>query len=165
MVKTNENKEFLKIHYETVFKLMKHIGINKEIIEIYYRFSEQTSSMLLYQETRKIFQSNLNEKIPNEFYFHLWNQLLKKTNDNKQQIIDWFVDFIIIERKKFDMILFSNDNDQTVFDKIDLLNTKKKFLIKDKITEEGLQFIRLFIQETLSKVDDTQILVRISFIY
>jgi hypothetical protein len=63
------------------------------------------------------------------------------------------------------MILFSNDNDQTVFDKIDLLNTKKKFLIKDKITEEGLQFIRLFIQETLSKVDDTQILVRISFIY
>ena len=165
MINRNENEEFLKIHYETVFKLMKQIGINKEIIEIYYRFVEQTSSSLLYRETRKIFQSNLSDKLPNEFSFLLWNQLLKKNKNNEQQIIDWFVDFIIIERKKFNMILLANDNDQTVWEKIDLLNAKNKFLIKEKITEEGLDFIRMFIQDTLLNVDDTRSLVRFSFIY
>ncbi|CAF5113701.1 unnamed protein product, partial [Rotaria sp. Silwood1] len=78
IIKINKNNEFIKIHYETVFKLMKQIGINKQIIEIYYQFVEQTSSLVLYQETRKIFQCNLHEKLSNEFYIYLWNQLLKK---------------------------------------------------------------------------------------
>ncbi|CAF4419522.1 unnamed protein product, partial [Adineta steineri] len=44
IVKTNENEEFLKIHYDTIFKLMKSIPISREILDIYYRFIEQTSS-------------------------------------------------------------------------------------------------------------------------
>ncbi|CAF2320326.1 unnamed protein product [Rotaria sp. Silwood2] len=158
----NENNEFLKIHYETVFKLMKQIKINKQIMEIYYRFVEQTSSLVLYQETRKIFQCDLNEKLSNEFYTYLWNQLLRKDND-QQEIINYFVDYIIIERKNFNMILLLNDNDQIIFDKINLLKTKKKFLIKEKITEKGLELIKMFIQDTLSKIDDTQTLVKIFF--
>ncbi|CAF3686081.1 unnamed protein product [Rotaria sordida] len=158
IIKINEYNEFLKIHYKTIFKLMKQITINKQIIEIYYQFVEQTSSLVLYQETRKIFQCDLNEKLSNEFYISLWKQLLKKTN-NQQEIINYFVDYIIIERKNFNMILSLNDNDQTILDKINLLKTKKKFLIKDKITENGLKLIQIFIQNTLSMIDDTQILL------
>ncbi|CAF4137987.1 unnamed protein product [Adineta steineri] len=158
IVKTNENEEFLNIHYETVFKLMKSIPINKEILDIYYRFIEQTSSILLYQETRKIFQSDLIEKLANEFYNQLWKHLLNKKDSKQEQIIDWFVDFIMIERKKKNMILLSNDNDEIVMEKINLLKTKKKILTKDKITEQGLQFIQMFIQNTFSKIDDIQTL-------
>ena len=71
------------------------------------------------------------------------------------------MDFVIIERKRLNMILLSDDNDQIVLEKIELLNTKNKFLIKDKITEKGVEFIQIFIQDILSKVDDTQTLVRI----
>ncbi|CAF1466739.1 unnamed protein product [Adineta steineri] len=159
IVKTNENEEFLNIHYETVFKLMKSIPINKEILDIYYRFIEQTSSILLYQETRKIFQSDLIEKLANEFHIQLWKHLLNKKDNTQEEIIDWFIDFIIIERKRNNMILLSNDNDEIVMEKINLLNTKKKFLTKDKITEQGLQFIQIFIQNTLSKIDDIQVLL------
>ena len=162
MIKTNENQEFFQIHYETVLKLMKQTGINKQIIDIYYRFVEQTPSILLYQETRKVFQSDFNEKLPNGFYFYLWNQLL--TNNNDQQfIINCLVDFVIMERKRLNMILLSEDNDQTVLEKIQLLSTKTKFLIKDKITEKGVEFIQIFIQDVLSKIDDTQTLVRSVF--
>ncbi|CAF5024356.1 unnamed protein product, partial [Rotaria sp. Silwood1] len=157
IIKINKNNEFIKIHYETVFKLMKQIGINKQIIEIYYQFVEQTSSLVLYQETRKIFQCNLHEKLSNEFYIYLWNQLLKKNHD-QQEIINYFVDYIIIERKNSNIILSLNDNDQIIFDKINLLKTKKKFLIKEKISEKCLELIQIFIQDTLSKIDDTQIL-------
>lgn len=162
MVKTNENNEFLKIHYETVFKLMKQVSINKQIIEIYYRFVEQTPSKLLYQETRKVFQCELNEKLSNEFHSYLWNQLLKKPN-SQQEVIDYFVDYITIGRKKFDMILLSNDNDQNIQEKIKQLKTNKKFLSKDNITEKGLESIQTFIQDTISRSDDTQALVRLSF--
>ena len=160
----NVNNEFLKIHYETIFKLMKWILIDKQIIDIYYRFIEQTSSMLLYQETRKIFQSNINEKLSNEFYYLFWDQLIRKTND-KQQIIDYFVDFIIIERKRSKIVLLSNDHDQCILEKINLLKTKQNLLIQEKITNKGLELIQMFIQDTLSEIDETQILVRIRFIY
>lgn len=161
--KMNENDQFLKKHYETVFKIMKHSIINKQLIDIYYRFVDQTSSSLLYERTREIFESELYEKLPNDFHSLLWNHLLRKTN-NQLDIIDYFVDYIIILRKRNDMILIPNDNDQIIFDKIKLLKTKHKFLIKEKITEKGLELIQTFIQDTLSKIDDKQLLVRVYII-
>ncbi|CAF3023094.1 unnamed protein product [Rotaria socialis] len=158
MINVNENDEFLKMHYETVFKLMQHTTNNKQIIDIYYHFVEQTSASLLYEQTRKIFQSDLNDKLTNDFHSLLWNHLVRKTN-GQLEIMDYFVDYIIIERKRFDMILLPNDNNQNIFDKIKLLKTKNKLLMKEKITAKGLESIQMFIQDSLSKIDDAQVLL------
>jgi hypothetical protein len=56
----------------------------------------------------------------------------------------------ITERKQNQMILLPRDTDQTIQEKIQLFQTKKKFLIKEKIPEQGLEAIRRFIQEILS---------------
>ncbi|KAG0421929.1 hypothetical protein DMUE_6254, partial [Dictyocoela muelleri] len=138
--------------------LFKHISIDKQLIDVYYRFIEQTSSSLLYQETRKLFHSDLTNKLPNQFYYHLWKHLIAKTTDQKQTI-DYFVDFLLIERKKSQLILLPNDDDKTVREKIELFHMKKKFLIKEKITEQGLELIQVFIKDTLAKIPDTTTLL------
>jgi hypothetical protein len=56
----------------------------------------------------------------------------------------------IAERKQNQMILLPRDTDQTIQEKIQLFQTKKKFLIKEKTTEQDLEAIRRFIQEILS---------------
>ena len=162
MIKNNDNEEFLKIHYETVHKLMGQVPISERIIDIYYRFVEQTSSSILYEETRKLMLSDLNEKLPHEFYARLWKGLLEK-NPDRQQMIDYLVDYIIIERKRLQMVCLPNDHDQSIRDKIQLLNAQTSFLIKDRLTERGLEFIQLFIQDTLSNVQDRNIWVSLGF--
>ena len=157
-VKETNQDEFLILHYETVTKLFKRIPIDQKLIEIYYRFIRQTSSSLLYQQTRKIFREEFKTKLPNEFSNRLWNALISKQTD-RHELMNYFVDWIIIERKRSRMILLPKDNDQILQEKIELLNTKKPFLIKEKISEQGLQMIEKFIEETLSKIDDETILI------
>ena len=40
---------------------MKQFPIDKQIIDIYYQFINQTSSNLLFEQTQNIFQNNLYE--------------------------------------------------------------------------------------------------------
>ena len=47
------------------------------------------------------------------------------------------------------MILWSRDKDQTVLEKIGQLQAKKKFLIKDKNIEQGVETIQRVVQKTL----------------
>ena len=83
---------------------------------------------------------------------------MNKTID-AQQLIDYFVDFLLIGRKQDGMILLPRDNDQTIREKIELLQTKKKFLTENKISEHDVETIQRFVQETLPKIDDTDKLV------
>ena len=160
-VQDNDDEDFLNIHYETVAKLFEQMAVDHQLIETYYRFAHQTSPELLYQQTRKLFHSHLTKKLPNEFYHHLWKHLISKTLGTQQhELIDYLVDFLLIGRKQNEMILLPRDNDQTIREKIDLLQTKKKLLTKEKITEKGVETIQRFVQETLTKIDDTNILVR-----
>jgi hypothetical protein len=81
---------------------------------------------------------------------------------NAHELIDYFVDFLLIGRKQNEMILLNlpPDNDQTIREKIKLLQTKKKCLTKGKIAEKGVETIQRFVQETLATIDDTDKLVQ-----
>lgn len=153
-----DNPDSLKLHYETVWKLMKQVAVAKDILDVYYQFAEQTPTALLYQETRNIFQTDVTEKLPNEFYARLWSNVLKRSASTRETI-DCFVDAITIERKKMDAILLAGDTDQQTRDRVDLLKGRKKLLTKDRVGEQGLELIRSFIQETFAKIDDTQTVV------
>ena len=80
--------------------------------------------------------------------------MFSKTID-AQQLIDYCADFLLIGREQNEMILLPLDNDQTVPEKIELIWKKKRFLTKEKITEKGVETIERFVQETLSKIKDT----------
>ena len=121
-VRENDDEDFSTIHYETVATLFEQMAVDQQLIEIYYRFADQTSPELLYQQTRKLFHSHLTKKLPNEFYHHLWKHVISKTID-PQQLIDYFVDFLLIGRKQNELILIPWDNDQTIREKIEETNT------------------------------------------
>jgi hypothetical protein len=140
----------LSIHYEIVAMLFEQMAADPQLIEIYYRFAHQTSPELLYQQTRKRFQGHLTEKLPNQFYHHRWKQMISKTLDAQEQLIDYFVDFLLVGRKQIEMILLPRDSDQT----------KKKFLAKEKITEQGMEIIQRYVQEALANIKDTDTLVQ-----
>ena len=78
---------------------------------------------------------------------------------NQEEIIEYFVDFIIIQRKKLKMIFSSTDDDQTISEKINLLNAKNHLLTTAKIPPKGFELIEDFIQNTLSNIDDPQNLI------
>ena len=155
-VQEKDDEDFLNIHYETVAKLFEQMAVDHQLIETYYRFAHQTSSELLYQQTRELFRSHPTKKLPNESYHHLWKHLISKTLDGQQQqLIDYFVDFLLIgRRKKSELILLARDNDQTIREKIDLLQTKKKLFTKERITEQGVETVQRFVQKTLASIDD-----------
>jgi hypothetical protein len=137
-------EDFLSIDYdyETVEKLFEQMVTDHHLFGIYYRLADRTSSALLYQQTKKR---------PNEFYHHLWKHMINQTiNAQPQQLMNYFVDCLQFERKQNQMILLPRDTDQTIQEKIQLFQTKKKFLLQEKITEQGLEAIRRFIQEILS---------------
>ena len=157
-VHANDDEDFLTVHYQTVATLFEQMAVDHQLIEIYYRFADQTPAALLYQQTRKLFHSHLTKKLPNEFYHHLWKHVISKTIDT-QQLIDYFVDFLLIGRKQSELIFLPRDNDQTIREKIEQLQTKKKFLAKEKITEQGVEAIQRFVQET-AKIEDTDTFVQ-----
>ena len=116
---------------------------------------------MLFQQTRKLFHSHLTKQLPHEFYHHRRKHLISKTlYARQQQLIDHFMDVLLTGRKQNEMILLPRDNDQTIREKIDLLQTKKKLLTKEKITEKGVKIIQRFVQETLVKIDETDTLVQ-----
>jgi hypothetical protein len=88
-----------------------------------------------------IVEKNENEETRKIFHDNLWNYLLNKI-DNQQDMMDYFVDFVIIQRKKFQMMFFSDDNDETIFEKMNLLKRKNKFLIESQVPEKGLELIQ-----------------------
>ncbi len=129
----------------------------------YNRSYNQSIDCLIYQTFYEIFQLFIDHKMANEinlcsefliivekneneetrkiFHDNLWNYLLNKI-DNQQDMMDYFVDFVIIQRKKFQMMFFSDDNDETIFEKMNLLKRKNKFLIESQVPEKGLELIQ-----------------------
>jgi hypothetical protein len=46
-VQDNNDEDFLNIHYETVAKLFEQMAVGHQLIEIYYRFANQSLPALL----------------------------------------------------------------------------------------------------------------------
>jgi hypothetical protein len=77
-IQDNADEDFLNIHYETVAKLFEQMAVDHRLIETYYRFAHQASPALLFH--------------------HLWKHMISKTLDVQQELIDYFVDFLLIGR-------------------------------------------------------------------
>lgn len=152
MAKGSTEDEFLQMHYETVGKWMQLYPMNDQMIEIYFRFLEQTTTKLFYEEIRKIFQMDFYEKLPRQFSTISWNYLIKQC-ENQEEIIGYFVDYVMIQRKKFNMIFALDDTDEIIREKIENF---KEILSLNKIPGEGLQLIQTFIQHVLSNLTDDQ---------
>ena len=149
MVRRNSDEDFLEMHYETVWKWMQHYPMSDEMIEIYFRFLDQTTTKLFYREVRKIFQMDLYEKLPRQFSNISWNYLIKQSN-NHEEMIEYFVDYIMIQRKKFNMIFAFEDTDEIIEEKIKNFKGKNQFLSPDKIPAQGLELIQTFIRNILT---------------
>ena len=156
-VQSNTDEQFVKIHYQTVWKLMKIFPIKKDILDIYYRFSDQTPISLLCEEMQQIFQDKFYEKLPNEFSIRFWTYLFEKQT-NQQDFLDFVIEFILIQRQKSQMIIYSTDTNETILEKIDLLKTKSQFVTQDQFPTEVREKLQTFIQTSLSNLTNPEYL-------
>ena len=151
MVRRNSDEEFFKLHYETVWKWIQQYPINQEMIDIYFRFLEQTPAKLLHEEVRKIFQTEFYEKLPPKFSTIVWNSWL-----NQEEIIEYLVDYLIIQRKKFNMIFSLEDTNESIDEKVKNLKRKTHFLSPEKIPSQVFQSIETFIHKIFSNLANDQ---------
>ena len=154
-VKRRNDDEFFIVHYRTMLKLFEQIPIDEKGIEIYFRFASQTSGALFYRETKSFFENHRETKFFNRF----WNELLKKQLD-ENELIEFLVDFILFERKTSEMILFSNDDDETIRTKFDLFKRRKTSLNRQILGQTTIDSIRSFIQRTIEKLPNIELLVK-----
>ena len=92
-----------------------------QLIKMYYRSVSRTSLALLYWQTRELFEDHLTKKMPNKFDHNLWKHMISETI-HAQQLIDVFVDFLLLGRKQKEMMLLPHDKDRTTSSEEEILS-------------------------------------------
>jgi len=151
------DEQFFRLHFETLAKIFENISINEQFVDLYFRFADETPSNLFFDETKRIFRSKFSSKLPNGFFRRFWKILIEKST-NSSNLIEFFVETILIEREKAEMNFSLNDQNEKVEEKLEKFSSRKHFLSKDKIGEKGVETIFEFINDVLSKIDDENLL-------
>lgn len=140
----------LRVHYQTMAKLVEHVPIDKKFMDVYFRFSDQSSAQILDEETKIVFENDHNNKLTDEFHRQFWTKLVAGT-EKQEDLVGKLVDYVLIHRRKLDMIFLPRDDDQTLRNKFDLIRNKKTILTEHKITAEIIEIGRSFVENVFGQ--------------